>query len=182
MPATAPRLDTERLILRQFRLADFEPFAAMLCNPLVARHIGGPVFDRATAWEKFVRAPGFWALLGHGMWIVEEKDSGRIAGNVGFGRFERDIDPPLPDVPEMAWVLDGWAHGQGIGSEAVGAVIDWGEANLAATRYVCIVAPGNAASLRLAQKNGFVETRRSPYKSEETVVLERVVQVTSRRS
>lgn len=169
----APRLETERLILREFRLDDFEPFVAMLGDPVVARHIGGPIVDRATAWDKFARVPGFWALLGYGMWIVEEKASGRIAGNVGFGRFERDIDPPLPEVPEMAWVLDAWAHGRGIGSEAVAAAIEWSEANLAETRYVCIISPDNPASLRLAEKCGFVETRRAPFKDGETVVLER---------
>jgi RimJ/RimL family protein N-acetyltransferase len=170
----APRLETERLLLREFRLDDFEPFVAMLGDPVVTRHIGGLVVDRATAWDKFARAPGFWALLGYGMWIVEDKASGRFAGNVGFGRFERAIDPPLPEIPEMAWVLDEWAQGRGIGHEAVSAAIAWGDAHLTEPRYVCIIAPENAASLRLAGKKGFVETRRSPYKGEETVVLERV--------
>lgn len=173
MQHIAPRLETERLLLREFRAADFETFVAMIADPVVTQHIGGPILDRAMAWEKFVRAPGFWALLSYGMWIVEEKASGRIAGNVGFGNFERAIDPPLPDVPEMAWVLDGWAHGQGFGVEAVSAAITWGDANLPATPYVCIIAPDNPASIRLAKKCGFVETRRSPFNGEETIVLER---------
>lgn len=173
MQLTAPRLETERLLLREFRASDFECAYTMSADADVTRHIGGPIIDRALAWEKFLRAPGFWALLGYGMWIVEEKTSGRFAGNVGFGFFERAIDPPLPDVPEMAWMLDGWAHGQGFGGEAVSAAIAWGDANLPAMPYVCIVAPDNPASIRLAQKCGFVETRRAMLKDEETIVFER---------
>lgn len=171
MITTAPRIETERLILRAFRLSDFEPFLAMVSNPAVARHIGGPPLDRGVAWEKFTRGPGFWALLGYGMWIVEEKAGGRIAGNVGFGRFERGIG--LPDIPEAAWVLDEWAHGRGIANEAMTASIAWADANLPDTGYVCIIAPDNAPSLALARKLGFVETRRADYKDAETVVLER---------
>lgn len=173
MRLIAPRLETDRLILREFRVVDFDTFVAMIADPVVTRHIGGPIADRAAAWDKFARAPGFWALLGYGIWMVEDRASGRIAGNVGFGRFERDIDPPLPDIPEMAWVLDSWAHGRGIGGEAVRAAMAWGDANLPDKGYVAIVAPDNSASLRLAGKCGFVETRRSPYRGEETVVLER---------
>jgi RimJ/RimL family protein N-acetyltransferase len=171
-PMIAPRIETERLILREFRREDFDAFCAMMTDPEVTRHLGGTL-DRAAAWEKFVRSPGFWVLLGYGLWIVEEKESGRIAGNVGFGHFCRAIDPPLPDIPEGAWVLDKWAHGKGFASEALAAVLDWGDANLPNRGYCCIIAPENAPSIRLANRFGFAETRRAMFHGEETVVLER---------
>jgi RimJ/RimL family protein N-acetyltransferase len=169
----APRIETERLILRAFRLEDFEAFAEMLAKPDVGHFIGGVVTDRAAAWEKFCRAPGFWALLGYGMWMIEEKASGRIAGNLGFGNFQRAIDPPLPDVPEGAWVFDQWAHGKGYASEALAAALAWADAHLPRRGYCCIISPDNAPSLALARKFGFVETRRAEFKGEETIVLER---------
>lgn len=172
-PFVAPRIETARLILRPFRRDDFNAFCAMLADPEIGRFIGGVVTDRSAAWEKFTRAPGFWALLGYGIWMVEEKSSGRIAGNVGFGDFQRAIEPPLPEVPEGAWVLDRWAHGKGYGSEALGAALDWGDNSLPNRGYCCIIDPTNAPSLALARKFGFVETRRADLKGEETVVLER---------
>ena len=171
----APRIETERLILRTFRREDFDAFYAMLADPDVGRFVGGVVTDRTAAWEKFTRAPGFWALLGYGMWIVEEKASGRMAGNLGFGDFQRAMEPPLPDAPEGAWVFDKWAHGKGYASEALAAALDWADANLNYPKYSCIISPENAPSLALARKFGFVETRRSQFKDEETVVLERSV-------
>lgn len=169
----APRIETERLILREFQREDFDAFASMVANPDVGEFIGGTVSDRAAAWEKFLRAPGFWALLGYGMWIAEEKESGRIAGNIGFGQFCRAMDPPLPDVPEAAWVLDSWAHGKGYAGEAMAAALGWADGHIETNGYVCIIAPENMPSRKLAEKLGFRETRRTPYKGDETIVLER---------
>jgi len=172
---TAPVIETDRLILREFRREDFDSFAAMLGNGAVTEYLGGTIEDRAQSWEKFLRGPGFWALLGYGLWTVEEKETGRIAGNVGFGAFERAIDPPLPDVPEAAWVLDAWAHGKGYGGEAVGAALDWADDQLDFDSQVCIISPGNAPSIGLAQKFGFQQVREAPFKGDPILIFERAV-------
>ncbi len=169
----APRIETDRLILRAFELDDFDAFCAMLTDPDVTRYLGGVISDRGPAWEKFARVPGFWVLLGYGIWMIEEKETGRIAGNVGFGQFERGMNPPLPDIPEGAWVCARWAQGKGYASEALGAALQWGDENLPNRGYVCIIDPDNAPSLALARKFGFEEVRRSTYRDQDTVVLER---------
>lgn len=169
----APRIETERLVLREFRREDFDSFCAMITDPEVTQHMGGAMADRSLAWDKFARNAGFWFLLGYGLWIVEEKASGRIAGNLGFGAFERPIDPPLPDTPEGAWVFDGWAHGKGYASEALAAAFDWADAKLPNHGYCCIIDPENTPSLALAAKFGFKEVRRAQFKGDETIVLER---------
>lgn len=170
--AVAPRIETERLVLRAFRREDFDAFCDMLADAEVTRHLGGTL-DRTAAWDKFARNPGFWVLLGFGLWMVEEKGSGRIVGNLGFSLFERAIDPPLPDVPEGGWVFAKWAHGKGYASEALAAALAWADANLPNRGYCCIIDPDNAPSLALAKKFGFVETRRASMRGEETVVLEK---------
>ncbi|WP_221892892.1 GNAT family N-acetyltransferase [Parasphingopyxis marina] len=168
----APRIETERLILREFRREDFDAFCAMLADPGVTRFMGG-VLDRVAAWDKFARVPGYWVLLGFGFWMIEEKASGRILGNLGFSLFERDIQPALPDIPEGGWVFDRAAHGKGFASEALAAALAWGDANLPNRGYCCIIAPENTASLELAKKFGFAETGRASMRGAETVVLER---------
>lgn len=169
----APRIETERLVLRGFQLADFDGFCAMISDPEVTAHMGGVADDRSAAWERFVRIPGFWVLLGYGLWLVEEKASGRMAGALGFGMFERVIDPPLSDIPEGAWVFDKWAHGKGFASEALTAAFEWTDANLPNRGYCCMIHPDNEPSLALAKKFGFEEARRAQFKGDETVVLER---------
>lgn len=168
----APRLETERLILRGFTQGDFAAYWATMRDPQTMHYLGGPIESRATAWEKFLRAPGFWALLGYGLWAVERKADGAVIGQIGYGDFKRDMSPPLPDLPEMAWLLDSKAHGQGYASEALAAVLAWGDVHL--SRDVqCIISPDNDASLRLAANHGFTEIRRSPYKDATVIVLGR---------
>ncbi len=169
---TAPTLTTDRLILRAHELRDFDAALAMTSDERVHRFIGRAPQDRTQAWEKFLRGPAFWALFGYGLWTVEERVTGAYVGQVGFGQFERAIDPSLPGFPEGAWVLGAAHHGKGYGREALTAALGWADTELR-TAICCIIAPENMASLRLAKSTGFEELRRSEFHGEPTCVLVR---------
>lgn len=176
----APTIETERLILRAFKREDFDAIYAIGADAETTRYMGGAVEDRALAWEKFLRGTGFWAVLGYGLWVAERKSDGTVLGQIGYGDFMRNIDPPLADISEMAWVLgnaarDSSGKGLGYGSEALSAVLAWGAAHLSAARVQCIISPENIPSLRLAKRHGFVEVRTGEYKGDRTMVLERGV-------
>lgn len=174
MTPPIPVLDTPRLTLRGHCREDLADCAAMWGDPLVTRYIGGRPLSREEAWTKLLRYVGHWALMGFGYWVVVDKGSGPFAGEVGFAELERQLDPPL-DAPEAGWVLARWAHGGGLATEAVRAAIEWGSRNVAATRTVCLVAPENQRSLRVAEKCGYRERARATYKNEPTIVLERAL-------
>ena len=65
------------------------------------------------------------------------------------------------------------AHGRGIATEAVRAIVAWADRALAAECTACIISPANAASLRVAAKAGYREVRRTTYKAAPTIVSER---------
>ncbi|MET5013434.1 GNAT family N-acetyltransferase, partial [Burkholderia pseudomallei] len=75
-------------------------------------------------------------------------------GDVGFADEKRDIVPPLDDAPELGGALAQAAWGQGIAREALHAVLAWADANLMARRTVCLIAPKNRFSMRLAAEFG----------------------------
>ena len=62
--------------------------------------------------------------------------------------------------------------GQGYGSEALAAVLQWGDAEIG-RRFQCIISPENVASMRLAARFGFIEVRRPDEQGEPIAVLER---------
>ncbi|HCK84411.1 MAG TPA: GNAT family N-acetyltransferase [Hyphomonadaceae bacterium] len=165
-------LETERLRLRGHVAADFEAVAAMWADPEVVRYIGGRPSTREESWARLLRYPGLWALLGYGFWAIEEKASGRLAGEGGFADFKREISPAI-DAPEQGWALASWAHGKGYGSEAVAAMIAWGETHFGRRDFVCIISPENAPSIRVAEKVGYREVAHTTYKDAATVMFRR---------
>jgi len=174
-PHEAPTLETERLVLRAHRTSDFEELAAMWADPAVVRFVGGKPSTREESWARLMRYAGHWALLGYGFWAMEERASGRFAGDVGIAEFQRAaMAPPLDPVPEAGWVIAAWAHGKGYATEAMRAVFAWADARggvLAGA--TCIIDPDNEASLKVAAKCGFARQRRAEYGGRPIEVLRR---------
>jgi RimJ/RimL family protein N-acetyltransferase len=167
----APVIETDRLTLRPFALGDFERSMAITNDPRVHLHLGGPL-EPATKWEKFLRSPAWWKLLGYGFWMAADRETGEVVGELGYGEFRRQIDPPLADMPEMGWIFAHEAHGRGLASEALEA---WGDGIMPGP-YQCIIATGNAGSLRLAARHGFAEVRQAAWPGPgggEVAILER---------
>jgi RimJ/RimL family protein N-acetyltransferase len=168
-----PILETERLRLRGHRLEDFAHCAAMWADPKVTQYVGGKPFTEEESWTKFLRYAGHWSLLGFGYWVVEEKATGNFAGEMGFADYKRDLQPSLKGVPEIGWVLAAEAHGKGYATEAVRALVAWGDAHFNLARTACIIAPENLASIRVAVKCGYRELQVATYKGKPTMMFVR---------
>ena len=168
-----PVLETERLRLRGPRPDDFPAYAAMWADPEVTRFINGAPLSDEEAWAKFMRAFGHWTLVGYGFWTVEEKATGLRVGETGFLDVHRDITPSLNGTPEAGWAFAKAAQGKGYATEAVRAVLGWGERRFGKVRFAAIIAPQNSASLNVAAKTGFKEATRTTYKGDPTVMLYR---------
>lgn len=167
-----PVLETERLRIRGHVVADLDAMAAMWGDPEVTRHISGKPSTREETWARMQRYRGMWALLGYGFWLLEEKATGRFVGEGGLADFKRDMEPHFSE-PEHGWALAPWAHGQGFASEAIAAQLAWAEDHFGRVPFVCMIAPENAPSIRLAQKHGYREFARSPYKGEPSILFRR---------
>lgn len=171
--AEVPRLETQRLILRGHRLADFEATAALWADPAVVRFITGQPSTREEAWARFLRYAGHWRVCGYGYWVAEDRQTGAFVGEIGFADYQRDIEPPLDGRPEAGWVLASSAHGRGLATEAVRCITAWADAHLHNPTTVCILQPDHAASLRVADKVGYRPSLTASYRGRETLVMER---------
>jgi RimJ/RimL family protein N-acetyltransferase len=122
---------------------------------------------------RLLRYGGLWPLLGYGFWAVREKQSGRFVGDIGFADFHRPIEPPITGVPEAGWVLATWAHGRGYATEALGAALSWLDGSAAVDRSVCLIAPENKASIRLAQRYGYSTSTTISFNGEDSLLFTR---------
>jgi RimJ/RimL family protein N-acetyltransferase len=108
-----------------------------------------------------------------GYWVAEEKETGKLVGEIGFADYKRDLEPSLKSVPEIGWVLASHAHGRGYATEAVRAAVAWGDSHFSSARTFCIIAPENAASIRIAMKCGYRELKATSYKGQPTLIFVR---------
>jgi len=144
-----PRLQTDRLLLREFRQAEFEAYAAMMADPDVTRYLGdGRPLSRADAWRQMAMFAGHWDLLGFGVWAVEERATGAFIGRVGL------MQPEGWPGFELAYTLSRGAWGRGYAREAAGAALEFARQVLRRTSVISIIRPANAASIRVARSLG----------------------------
>ncbi len=170
---SAPILETQRLRLRGRGLDDFAFINAMWADPEVTKFIGGKPRPEEENWTKFLRMIGHWPVMGFGYWLVEEKDSGALVGEVGFGEFKREMTPSIKGEPELGYAFAAIAHGKGYATEAAIAAVKWGDENFGSMRMSCIVDPQNVASVRVAEKCGFVETGSTVYHGDDIKIFHR---------
>ncbi|MCY7271655.1 MAG: GNAT family N-acetyltransferase [Sphingomonas bacterium] len=173
MIRSAPRLETERLILRDFKRDDLDSLAETLGDPEVVRHLTAEPISREDSLRRLFVAVGQWPVTGMGMWAVERKSDGKLVGHVGFFDMERDMQPSLIGLPEMGWIFHTSVHGQGIAREACEAALDWLDATHGPIDVPAIISLENTPSLKLAERLGFVREADGMYKGEPIAVVRR---------
>lgn len=146
MSTPVKTLDTERLVLRQCRFEDFEPYCAFYASDR-SRYRGGPL-DRLAAWQTFAAESGHWSLRGYGAYAVEEKQSGAFCGMVGPTCAEG-----WPE-PEISWLMMDGFEGRGYAHEAAQACLRLVFDQFGWATAISLVLEGNVRSMALAARLG----------------------------
>ena len=150
MKRLIPRLETERLILREWRQDDFDWFAELQADAEVKRFIGG-VQNRIDSWRTFAGTIGHWYLRGHSFWVVERKSDGVRLGSLGVIRHEG-----WPGL-EVGWNLERKHWGKGYASEGARVAQDWAFATQPVDKVISCIDAENVNSQRVALKLGNVK-------------------------
>lgn len=146
-----PEMETERLLLRQWRDEDLDAYARICADPEVMRYLPGVRTRQETARqiERFVR---HWEEHGYGLWAVEEKAGGEFIGFVGLAYQE---DWPVGEHKvEVGWRLDKRFWGNGLATEGALASLSHGFERRKLHRIISICDPRNRASQRVMEKCG----------------------------
>jgi RimJ/RimL family protein N-acetyltransferase len=164
MPIT---LTTSRLVLRPLRRADLADLVALDRDPEVMRYVGSPAGvksleeTRARARVRIEESEaGQHAPLG--FWRIEARNDGAFLGVAALIRM------PDGDDVEVAYRLARAAWGQGIATEAAGALVAHGLRTLGLPRLVAVTYPENRASQGVLDKLGFERRGLVEYKGVQT--------------
>lgn len=143
--------ETPRLLLRQWRHADLEPFAALNADPRVMAFFPAPL-TRTESDALACRCRGLIDARGWGLWAVELKATGAFVGCVGLNIPAAAL--PCAPCVEIAWRLAPAHWGQGLATEAARAALEAGFARLGLAAIVAFTPSRNHPSRALMVRLG----------------------------
>jgi RimJ/RimL family protein N-acetyltransferase len=162
------QLETERLLLRAPVPEDADALAPMYADPEVMRYVGdGRTLTHGDTERSVKRMIERWEADGFGLFTTVRKDDGAIIGRVGLLVWNTDTWEPttraaaanVPSEVEVGYTLGRPYWGQGLATEAAGAVRDYALLELGAERLIALIIHGNSASENVARKLGLAYER-----------------------
>lgn len=144
-------LATDRLHLRHFETDDLDSLHALYRDPEIRKYFPEGVLTLDETREELE-----WFQHGHpmrpelGLWATIERSTGTFLGRCGL--LPWDIDA-VPEV-ELAYLIDKARWGEGLATEAARAIMQYAETTLCLKRLICLITPGNQASIAVAIKVG----------------------------
>jgi RimJ/RimL family protein N-acetyltransferase len=147
-------LRTARLHLRPQEQADAPALFAILSDPRAMRFWNRSTIARLAVVEELIR--GQQQAIAEGQccyWTLIQQ--GEAVGSV-------DLSLIQSGSAELGFMLRPDRWGQGLASEAVGAVVAYGFNHLALNRIAAAVQSQNKAAARVLEKNGFARIESRP--------------------
>lgn len=153
-------IETERLLLRQWRSEDLRQVTEMNQDPKVMEFISPPLSeDQSKAMIQ--RAHKSWEENGYGRFAVEVLETGSVIGFIGLASTR--IDAHFTPAVEIGWRLSAREWGLGYATEGATAVIDFAFNNLALDEIVSFTSATNLRSRRVMEKLGFHRNLRDDF-------------------
>jgi RimJ/RimL family protein N-acetyltransferase len=143
------RLVTDRLVLRNYRLSDFEDHYRLHSDPSVMRYlIGGRPMTRFDAWRHMAFLVGHWELLGYGYFAVEEKATQTFIGRIGY------TNPEGWPGFELGWTLLPEFQGRGYATEGAKFLLQYAFNEMDRNHVISLIHPDNKRSIAVAERLG----------------------------
>jgi RimJ/RimL family protein N-acetyltransferase len=148
---------TERLLMRRWRDADRDPFAALNGDPQTLVYFPSTL-DRAESDALVDRIEKRFEEQGFGLWALEISETGQFIGFTG-------LSPMPPDVPgaggmEIGWRLARPAWGHGYATEAARAAVGVAFEGAGLTELFSMTAVLNEPSQAVMRRLGMIEVAR----------------------
>lgn len=147
-------IQTNRLILRQWREEDFKPFAQLNADPRVREFFPG-LLTREESDASIKTIAEHISKKGWDLWAVELLKTGEFIGFIGL----REVDFKAPFNKEAPAVEIGWRlafnyWGQGYATEGATAALHFGFEKLSLPEIVSFTTVNNMRSRSVMEKIG----------------------------
>ena len=144
-------LQTSRLILRNWKQNDIEPFAILNSDPRVCEFLPN-VLSQGETLTSVIKIQSHFKKHAFGLFAVELISTKTFIGFVGLKYFS--FDSHFTPSVELAWRLSWENWGQGLATEAAQKVTQYGFEMLGLPEILAITAKNNQRSRRVMEKLG----------------------------
>jgi RimJ/RimL family protein N-acetyltransferase len=158
------RIETDRLVLRQWREDDAPLLATVIGDPVVRRFYPG-VATLADAAANIARNRERIERLGYGFMAAELRSDGRFVGLLGLAPISEELQSHILGRPkvEIGWQLGTSFWGQGLAPEGATAMLDYAWRGLRLPEVVAFTYRGNLPSRRVMEKIGMTHDEKADF-------------------
>ena len=145
-------LETERLLVRELALEDMDALFELYSYEGMTDYMEGLYpYEEEYAYQK-AYIENMYRFFGYGMWLVFEKESGKLVGRAGVEHREA-----LEGELELGYAIGTPWQGRGYGTEVCEGILNYVREELGFEEICSLVQPENTASMQLLRKLGFHE-------------------------
>lgn len=142
-------LETERLILREMNMNDYDALYQVLADPSIMQHYPYS-FDEERVRSWIERNMNRYKENGFGLWAVCLKDTGEMIGDCGLTL--QNIEGEM--LPEIGYHIRANCQRKGYAKEAAKGTLDWAFRNTSYPALYSYCKYTNVPSYRIAESIG----------------------------
>lgn len=145
-------IETDRCFLREMTMEDLDALYQLYEEPEITRYMEGLYEDREKE-EEYTRAyiNNMYRFYGYGMWLVIEKETGKIIGRAGLNNADIHGEPAL----EMGYMVGKPYQNQGYATEVCEGILQFAAEATEFKMINCLIQKENVKSVHLIEKLDF---------------------------
>lgn len=148
-------LETEHLIVRELTLSDMDALFELYSYEGMTDYMEGLYsYEEEFEYQK-AYINNMYRFFGYGMWLVFEKETGKLVGRAGVEHREE-----LEGELELGYAIGTPWQRKGYATEVCRGILKYVREELGYKEICSLVEAGNAVSIHLLEKLGFVPEKR----------------------
>lgn len=146
-------LETERCVVKELSLEDLDHLFELYADEGMDEFTESlfEYEEEKTYQEAYIN--NMYRFFGYGMWLVFQKETGKIIGRAGLEHREINDEIEL----ELGYLIGKKYQGQGYATEVCQAILAYAKENTDFEHINCVIQKGNEVSVHMAEKLGFVQ-------------------------
>lgn len=145
--------ETERCVIREFDMPDLPELFELYNKPGITDFVE-PLYEykEEAVYEK-AYIENMYRYFGYGMWVVFDKESGKMIGRAGLEH--REYNPEIGNELEIGYLFAPEYQHKGYATEVCSFILDFAKNNTEFEEISCLINQQNTASIKLIERLGF---------------------------